>query len=263
MARARLLQALVLTYSLTAGAFQSNPPSLVNEPVGLIRLAIAVAAGMLGLLVRDVAARRNGSSGHSIAIDVIVVYGLIFMTQQLVGFIRPELALPLWSPTQGGFVGFALFTATRALFARPVAANGGPVPESNTTTDERIKEAKSYRGGYIVAASVSLAVGLYWFFTGYLLVQIAGALMVIGSVHLQWRAFKHRAADGITSHEQLTPFCEMLRGASAWYYLALLPASMLILFGAKVYLYWIPLVILLFAEANQRAAVCLKSALGK
>lgn len=251
----------MLTYSLTAGAFQSNPPSVMDEPVGLIRLAIAVAAGMLGLLVRDGVARRNGSSGHSIAVDVIVVYGLVFVTQQLVGFITPELALPLWSPTQGGFVGFALFTATRALFARPIAET--PVLQSDTAMAERIKEARLYRNCYSVAASVTLAVGLFWFFTGYLRVQIGGVLIVIGSVHLLWRAFKGRTAAGTTLHEQLTPFFMMLRGASAWYYLALLPASMLALLGSKVYLYFIPLVILLFAEANQRAAASVRFALGK
>ena len=49
----------------------------------------------------------------------------------------------------------------------------------------------------------------------------------------------------------------MLRGARFWYYGALFPASLVVLSGSKVYLYWIPIVILLFAEVNQSAAASL------
>jgi hypothetical protein len=81
--RASVLQVLVLTYSLTAGAFQSNPPSVTEDLEGVIRLGIAVAAGMLGLIVRDLSARRNERSLSSIAADVIVIYGLVLVSQQL------------------------------------------------------------------------------------------------------------------------------------------------------------------------------------
>jgi hypothetical protein len=45
----------------------------------------------------------------------------------------------------------------------------------------------------------------------------------------------------------------VLQGAGYWYYGALLPGVLLLLKGSFVYLYWLPLVVLIAAELNHRA----------
>src|SRR5262245_12117387 len=87
--RSLLLQALVLTYSLTAGAFRSNPPSVSIEQEGLARLGIAVAAGILGVIGQDRIARGNERSANSLIVDLMVIYGLVMMSQVLVAFFMP------------------------------------------------------------------------------------------------------------------------------------------------------------------------------
>ncbi|MBC7928841.1 MAG: hypothetical protein H7039_24625 [Bryobacteraceae bacterium] len=259
--RSLVLQTLVLTYSMTAGAFQSNPPSVTSEPEGLARLGIAVAAGMLGLLVRDRVARQNERSANFLAVDLIVIYGLAILSQVLLAFLSPELVLPRWAPTQGGFVGFVLFAATRALFSAQPAAVGGPLSEMDGgMSRELVDEGNLYGRVYGIAVSLALTVGLLGLFTNSLRIQIAAVLIVTGSVRLLWRMFSGQAKTATTASEQrLTTCIETLRGATAWYYLALFPASIIALFGSRVYLYWVPLVILMFAEANQRAAASVKS----
>lgn len=48
-----LLESFIVCYAFTAGAFWSNPPSLVNDPWGLLRMAIPASAASLGLLLRN------------------------------------------------------------------------------------------------------------------------------------------------------------------------------------------------------------------
>src|SRR5579862_3810922 len=74
--RSFVLQAIVLGYSLTAGAFHANPPSFLNEPTGLIRLGIAVAVGMLGAVARDYYSPARPRSPNSLVLDMTIIYGL-------------------------------------------------------------------------------------------------------------------------------------------------------------------------------------------
>ena len=63
--RSFVLQFIILGYSLAAGAFHYNPPSFVTEPTGLIRLGIALAAGMLGVVSEIAIYRRvKGPPSH-------------------------------------------------------------------------------------------------------------------------------------------------------------------------------------------------------
>lgn len=258
--RSLVLQALVLSYSLTAGAFYSNPPSITNEPKGLARLGIAVSAGLLGVIVRNRRARWNERSGNSLAVDLLVIYGLVIMSQLLLKVFSPEIALPRWAPTQGGFVGFMLLAAARALFAAPATAVDALSELDDGIIEALIDRRNRYRTVYGVVALLALAIGLWGLFMGALRVQIASALIIIGSAYLLQRTFSSLAITATTSTEQQLLACiAILRGAKAWYYLALLPASIVALFGSRVYLYWVPLVILMFAEANQRAITSLNS----
>ncbi len=121
--RGRLLEAVVLGYSLIAGAFISNPPSLASEPKGLTRLAIAVGMGMLALAIRSHLTREKDRSPNTLVFDLVTVYGSVFLSQIVLAYLQPNLMLPGWAPTQGGFVGMMLFAATRALHAAFTSAD--------------------------------------------------------------------------------------------------------------------------------------------
>lgn len=219
--RSLVLQAFVLTYSLTAGAFRSNPPSVMSDPEGLARLAIAVAVGVLGILIRDRVGRQNERSGNSLAVDLIVIYGLVIMSQLLLVFLRSELVLPRWAPTQGGFVGFILFAATRALFGAPPTAVGVPCSEADDgMIRELINAANHYRRLYGIAALLVSTVGVLGLFASSLRLQMAAAITVIGSVCLLWRTLfgqprlrRHLATSDLTVDIQV---CEAQPRGFIW-----------------------------------------------
>ncbi|MBC8165523.1 MAG: hypothetical protein H7Y20_06595 [Bryobacteraceae bacterium] len=261
--RSLVLQALILSYSLAAGAFNSNPPSIANEPEGVARLGIAVAAGLLGVVVRRHRdGRQNERSANSLTVDLMVIYGLVVLSQVLLNFLRPEMALPRWSPTQGGFVGFMMLAATRALFAAPATAADSSSEWDDGRIKELINEQNRYRRVYGIAASLAVAIGLLGLFIGTLRIQIASALIVIGSAYLLEGTLFNTAMTTTSTEQQSLPCIAILQGASAWYYLALFPASIVALSGSKIYLYWVPLVVLVFAETNHRAAESLNSNCG-
>ena len=122
--RILLLEAAILIYSFTAAAFHSDRPSVADDPWGLLRLAIPVAAGLLGLLLRDVYTERPRAP-HSTVIDVMVAFGFALATQAALSIFKPDLALPRWAPTQGCLLGLSLLAASRALF--PPGQTGSPV----------------------------------------------------------------------------------------------------------------------------------------
>ena len=135
--RGRVLEAVVLGYSLIAGAFQSNPPSLAGEPKGLARLGIAVGTGMLALVIRSRLTRRQDRLPSALVVDLVTVYGFVVLSQVILACFRPNLVLPGWAPTQGGFVGIMLFAATRALLAAFAGADE-ILPASNDALKKEI-----------------------------------------------------------------------------------------------------------------------------
>lgn len=186
--RAFLLQTLVLIYSFTAAAFRSNPPSVSDDPMALVRLAVPVIAALWGLLLRDAYTDPERRLPHTSAVDVSVAFGLAFSSQLILSVFRPELTLSRWAPTQGGFVGIALLAACRALFASKEFPQDTSLISSWRTASDLAK------------------------------------------LERQYAFFKY---------------------ASYGYYGILLPSVMILLQGAQVYLYWLPLVVLILAELNQ------------
>lgn len=249
--RGLVLQAVALTYSLAAGAFRSNPPSLRSESEGLVRLCIAVGAGMVALAARSRSTSRHDRSPGTLVVDLLLVYGCVVLSQVVLNWSRPELALPCWAPTQGGYVGVMLFAATRALFA--IAPGGDDsLPE---WVDDRRQELAIRCGRYGGAGAGAFALGLAGLWAVSVQVRIASCWIAIGSAYLLVRAAcAHREVASDRIDQGLRRCDSILRAAAVWYCGALFPASLVALFGSNVYVYWIPLVILLFAEGNQRAA---------
>lgn len=259
--RSFVLQVLVLAYSLTAGSFHSNPPSVASEPTGLTRLGIAVAAGMFGVAVLNRHSPARQRSPSSMLLDIIVIYGLVILSQVALAFLNPALRLPNWAPTQGGFLGFILFAATHALFAAPgTDDNDASVESFNEIEQELVNQLHRHRMVYQIASAVAVALSGLGLVLAPWRGQIASALIMIGSVHLLRRTFACRTGPAAGSADKM--LLSVLQSASGWYYLALLPASIFALFGSKVYLFWVPIVILMFAEANQRAVYSLEGNCG-
>lgn len=255
--RGRLLESVVLGYSLFAGAFQSNPPSLANEPEGLARLVIAVGMGTLALAIRSRLTYGQERSPTVLILDLVAVYGCVILSQVMLAWLRPDLVLSRWAPTQGGFVGVMLFAVTRALLAA-LATTDEIAASSSTLPEEIAGNCRSYRARYGVAGSIALALSLAGLVATSIQVRIASTLIVIGSFCLLLRTAFARGATLNDPEAYGRARCKaILRAAALWYYGALLPASLIVLFGSKVYLYWIPIIILLFAEQNQWAAASL------
>lgn len=251
--RVRVLESVILGYSLIAGAFYSNPPSS-DEPEGWARLVIGVLAGMLALSVRDRRAAREDRSPHAMIFDLLVVYGSVIGSQMLMYLLRPALMLPQWAPTQGGFVGIMLFSATRALL--PATAGGDRSllisgPDSEPQTDRAYSRLHVVYG---IAGLIGVGVGSISFAASSTRLRIASCFVVLGSGFLLSRILPARRGDSerLGGWGRVQAGVRLSQAAAVWYYGALFPASLLALFGAKVYLYWVPIVILMFAEVNLR-----------
>lgn len=213
---------------------------------------------MLALWIRDRLLKNAERSGTSTVVDVFFVYGSILLSQELIGILNPALALS-WAPTQGGYVGVMLFAATRALFAGPTnSIDDNPGLDS---IEDLADKGRRYRKAYRIGALAALFVGLVAAFAGGRRARLAAALVIAGSDYLLWQVLIDKRLKDPHPQPRLEGMIETLRRATLWCYIALLPASVLALFGSVIYLYWFPIVILMFAEANQRAAASLNIAL--
>ena len=249
--RLRVLESVILGYSLLAGAFYSNPPS-PHEPEGWARLAIGVLAGMLALSIRDRRAARENRSPHAMVLDLLVAYGSVVASQMLMSLLRPALMLPRWAPTQGGFVGIVIFAATRALL--PAMADGDcdlliSAPGREPQGDRAYSRLRVVYG---IAGLIGVGVGAISLMASSTRLRIASSLVVTGSAFLLSRTLSERPAGSGRLDETAQACARIVQAAAIWYYGALFPASLVALFGAKVYLYWVPIVILIFAEVNLR-----------
>jgi len=252
--RVRVLESVILGYSLIAAAFHSNPPAQ-NETAGWARLAIAVAAGTLALLLRDRRGEQKDRSPQVMIFDLLVVYGAVMGSQVLLYYLRPAMMLPQWAPTQGGFVGMMLLSATRALLPATGGDGSGTVLVSDPDLESQTDRAYSrLQVVYGIAGLAGVGVGSLGFASSSTRLQIASCLVVLGSGFLLSRILPARRdhAKRLESWARVQAGVRVTQAAAIWCYGALLPASLLALFGAKVYLYWAPIVILIFAEVNLR-----------
>ncbi|HYZ85767.1 MAG TPA: hypothetical protein VE621_15255 [Bryobacteraceae bacterium] len=194
-------------------------------------------------------------SPRALVLDLVVVYGGVILSQVILAWLEPNLMLPRWAPTQGGYVGAMLFGVTRALLVA-LADPDCTIPTSSGASAKEIADTYSrYRALYGVAGCIALALGLVGLAAASIQVRIASTLVAIGSAYLLVHVVFVRSgrAEDPVDYGTSRPGVILRAAALWWYYGALFPASLVALFGSKVYLYWIPLVILLFAEANQSA----------
>jgi len=262
------LEALVVIYSFTAGAFKSEWPSISADPMALVRLIIPVAVVMAAFWFR----KSNHSQGrlpHAAALDVIVAYGLVLLAEWILSAVQPELALPRWAPTQGGFVGFSLIVACRALFPQCSESSADGIPITETELLWKVQDLRAtsvqVRRWYLGAGVLPGSAALYFTLIGSGHQRAVSGLIVAGALYVasQVRVRTH-GPPAATCNNAGQLFREylwelrcrylLLRRLGAWYYGFLLPAAIFALLGSRVYGYWLPLVVLIFAELNYRQA---------
>lgn len=253
--RVLLLEAAVVIYSFTAAAFRSDWPSIVDDTAGLVRLAIPVIAALGGLVLRDAFTDRANRPPHATAVDVMAAYGLAALAEAATFILKPELALPRWAPTQGGFIGMVLLALTRALLVSP-AQGESPLSaqEAVWRADQLRRKIAHIRRAYFGACVVFGSIALYGLLSGGLKARIASAWILAGTTYLVGRMTTREARFDGSYREELAGYQAFVRRASYWYYGSLLPGITLVLVGYPVYPYWLPLMVLIAAELNHREA---------
>ncbi len=261
------LEALVLAYSFTAAAFHSDWPSVSNDPGGLARLAIPVTAALAGLLLRDVCADSDRPP-YAAALDAMVAFGLAIVAELILFTIEPGLVLPRWAPTQGGFVGLSLLVVCRSLFSPRswVKRSSGPLSASEVqwrAEDLRRTGGRRMRA-YLAASTLFGAIALWFLVAGGVRARFASGLVLAGSVYLTYQIRRKMvpatACTDASRDTQLLSYVQelqhqrtILHSVAYWCCGSLLTASLISLWGAPVYPYWIPVVFLIGAELNLRA----------
>jgi hypothetical protein len=264
--RVFVLVALAVIYSFTAAAFDSDWPSISSDPRGLARLALPAATVLIVFLLRDAYADPLNRRPAAAAVDAISAYGLVFFLQMILSALRPELALPRWAPTQGGLVGFWIVVACRSLF-QPRAdrlQRAGPLSaEEILWKSAELGTKGAHRtGGYLAFCALLSVLALWAVPTGGPIARAGWCLILTGNLVLIYLILKQhftpsgglRGGFDAAYRRDLRRQHAVLQGAGYWYYGALLPGVLLLLKGSFVYLYWLPLVVLIAAELNHRAS---------
>jgi hypothetical protein len=262
--RVFVLEALAVIYSFTAAAFDSDWPSISSDPGGLARLALPAATVLIVFLLRDAYADPLNRRPGPAAVDAISAYGLVFLSQMILSALRSELALPRWAPTQGGLVGFWIVVTCRSLFQpradRPQRAGLLCAEEILWKSEELGRKGAHRTGGYLAFCALLSILALRAVPTGGPVTRAGWCLIFVGNVVLIYRILKQHftpsggLGGGFDAYRRdLRRQHAVLQGAGYWYYGALFPGVLLLLKGSFVYLYWLPLVVLIAAELNHRA----------
>jgi hypothetical protein len=262
--RVFVLEGLAVIYSFTAAAFNSDWPSISHDPGGLARLALPAATVLIVFWLRDAYANYPNPHPAAAAIDAIAAYGLVFLLQAILLAFRPELALPRWAPTQGGLVGFWIVVACRSLFQpradRLQRAGLLSAEENRWKSEEAGRKGARRTGGYLTLCALFSILGVWSSLTGGPVARAAWCLILVANLVFFYRILKQNFTlsgglrDGFDAYRRdLRRQHAVLQWAGYWYYGALLPGILLLLKGSFVYLYWLPLVVLIAAELNHRA----------
>lgn len=267
-ARTIVLESLAVIYSLISGAFISDQASLWSEPVALGRVSIPALAAAAGLRWRDKHQSSATRPPHAAAVDVVVAYGLVLLTEFILWLLLPEWVLPRWAPTEGGFVGISLVVACRALFPpvdRLDPAYCGSADEIRGRIQVLRRRTLRTTAVYFVSCLVLSSVSFSFAVAGTLKLRVISVLILAGSAYLTHQLGVHAGGVVASTDTQASRLVAQYdlrlkqqrllhRYAANWYYGSLLPATTLLVAGTRIYLYWLPLVVMIFAEVNNRQA---------
>jgi len=278
-ARIFLLEVWTVVYSFTASAFHTDKPSVAEDPMALVRLAIPAIAVLAVLLLRNAWAGDDERAQLASTIDVTLSFGLVILLQVALSTYFPALALPRWRPTQGSWAGWLFLTEMRTLFPphsslsrQPAPAIGQPMylEEIRWRAEELQRELRRRNSWvYAIATAILALFGAGVAQAPTATARTGSALIVAGTIYIIWRVWTSgspRAAPSGNGFDLYREFCRgeigrqraLLRRIRYSYIGLLIPGLLLVLAGSMVYLYVILMYVFLIAELIHRAAVRLQ-----
>jgi hypothetical protein len=206
------------------------------------------------------------------ALDVGLAGAAAFLTQVVLAIVKPELALTHWAPTQGGIAGWAFIASTRAIFP-PGPKNWSDAVYGEAVFLEDIRwKAQEFEIGvrlrnmniYVAAALVALAGAIILLRAHTPQGRYGSALMIAGVAYMIYQVFRsglpktmpHDLSVFFYSdfyRQELERQVKFLNRVRYWIFGSLLPASLLLMAGSRVYGYVYLLCIFELAEFNLRA----------
>jgi hypothetical protein len=273
-----LLEAFAICYSFTAAAFRSNPPSLRDDPWGLLRLAIPALTALLVFLLRNAYADPERRTQYASALDVAIALAMAALSQFVLAKIAPELVLPHWAPTQGAMVGWWFLTITRSVFPPGPAIPGRVALGSSASLKEVRCEEIRWKAqefertirrrnivGYAAGAAISAVFAVPLFVPSIPRARAGSALILAGVAYLMFEIRRGGLPEAVPEEGGLCVYGDVyrrelerqsawLRRVWYWYFISLIPGCLLLLLGSRVYGYVVLLPILLIAEVHLRVA---------
>jgi hypothetical protein len=231
--RVFLLTAYAMFYSFAYGAMRPDANSVFDDPAMLLRMAIPALAGLFALRLRNQWAGAGNRPQYAPALDLGVAIAFVLVSQWTLSFLRPELVLPRWIPSQGALVGWWFIAILRAL-APPGQMDESPVDE---------EDDRRYKTGTLLAAGALFLLGSTAVVeSGETRVMFGGALIMSGALFLfrRLRRVEHKA--------------DICRQAYVCYVFTIIPAAVLALWGHGIYIFNFMMYILLGAELIYRGS---------
>ena len=275
--RVFLLEAYTVIYSFTASAFHTDRPSVFEDPLALVKIAIPASIVLTVLLVRNAWADSEGRSQLASTVDVSLAFGLVVLAQMALWAYLPALVLPRWRPTQGSWAAWLFLTELRTLFPPGSGIPGNfrrdlkqpmYLDEIRWRAEEIGREIRRRNMWvYGTAAAVSGLCVVCFALATTAHVRIGAAVIIVGTLCVVRQVRCGRAdAPGGADFELYREFCrselERQRGAVKriryWYVGALIPGLLLVLWGSFVYAYVVLMYVLLGAELIYRVTVRLQ-----
>jgi hypothetical protein len=273
-----LLEAYTVVYSFTASAFHTDRPSVVEDPLAIVKLAIPAIAVMAVLLLRNAWAGSEERPQLASTIDVSLAFGLVVLLQAALWAYFPALVLPRWRPTQGSWAAWLFLTELRTLFpphsSLPPTSTATNLPmyleEIRWRAEELQRELRRRnRWAYLVAAAVLAGFGACFARTGVATARMGSALIIAGTLYIVRQLWNGSAPCSIPAGDafdlyrdfcrsELDRQCMLLRRIRYSYVGLLIPGLLLVLAGSTVYVYVMLMYVLLIAELIHRAIVRLQ-----
>lgn len=273
-----LLEACTVVYSFTASAFHNDRPSVVGDPLALVKLAIPATTVLAVLLLRNAWAGNEERPQLASTIDVSLAFGLVVLLQAALWQYFPALVLPRWRPTQGSWAAWLFLTEVRTMFppylslrqASPVTRLPMYLDEIRWRAEELERDLRRRnRWVCFVAAAILALFGACFAQTGVARARIGSALIIAGTLYILWLLWNGGTPRSVPAGEdfglyrnfcrsELDRQCTMLRRIRYSYVGVLLPGLLLVLAGSMVYVYVVVMYVLLIAELIHRAIVRLQ-----
>jgi hypothetical protein len=121
-----LMHAFVLYLSYTAAAWFMDR-ALLQEPWGLLRLAVPPMMMLLGMLLEDAYAKSGRRSPLQLVRGPLLGLAWAFLSEAALWASRSAFTLPLWIVLYGGALSLLLTSALRMLFSPQSTSPQGPI----------------------------------------------------------------------------------------------------------------------------------------